>query len=53
MFHLIIAGIIAYLVVHFMFSAHHYRRSTRHRSFLHRCYLSVPGPFHTRISRRL
>lgn len=47
-------GLLAiYPVVHFLFSAHHYRRSTRHRSFLHRCYLSIPGPFHTRIGRRL
>lgn len=52
MSHLIIAIIGAYLVVHFLFSAHHYRRNS-HRSWLSRVWVSVPGPFHTRISRRL
>lgn len=48
---LILLGI--YVVIHLMFSGRHYRRSTQHRSFLHRCWISVPGPFHTRIGRRL
>lgn len=52
MFHLFIAVIFAYLVAHFMFSAHHYRRNA-HRSFMSRVWVSIPGPFHTRISRRL
>lgn len=50
--HLLIAIVVAYFVVHAVFSASHYRHY-RHRSFLSRCRLSVPGPFHTRISRQL
>lgn len=48
----IVLLLIGYVCLH----AHHARRKWRHyrhRSFLSRCWLSVPGPFGTRISRRL
>lgn len=52
MLHLLIAMIGAYLVVHLMFSRHHYRRNS-HLPWHKRIWISVPGPFRTRVSRRL
>jgi len=45
--------VICYLVIHVLFAGHRYRTSRHHRSWLHRVWISVPGPFHTRIGRRL
>lgn len=53
MSHILIAVVVAYLVTHLVFAGHRYRRSTRHRSFLHRCWISMPGPFGFRMSHRL
>lgn len=53
MLHALIALGVIYFLVHALFAGHRYRRSTRHRSFLHRCYISLPGPFGFRMSHRL
>lgn len=49
---LVTLAIVIYVAWHIICSTGHYRHY-RHRSFLSRCRLSIPGPFHTRISRNL
>jgi hypothetical protein len=48
----IILAVVAYLLFHIGHSRRHYRNNS-HRSFLSRVWVSIPGPFHTRIGRRM
>lgn len=48
---IVLAGIL-YLVFHGHHSRNHWNRNG-HRSFLSRVWVSIPGPFHTRIGRRM
>lgn len=51
--HTLVIVIVCYLIVHFAFSGHRYRNSRHHRSWLHRVYISAPGPWGWRLSHRL
>lgn len=44
-----IAGIIVLVVLYLLFHGHHYRKRRRHGLSV---WMSLPGPFGTRISRR-
>jgi predicted PurR-regulated permease PerM len=48
---IVLAGIL-YLAFHGAHSRRHWNRNG-HRSFLSRVWVSIPGPFHTRIGRRM
>jgi hypothetical protein len=50
--HIVIILVLIYLAFHVGHS-HSLWRQNRKRGFLRRCWISVPGPFHTRIGRRL
>jgi hypothetical protein len=48
----VVLGVTFYLLFHIGHSRRHYRNNS-HRSFLSRVWVSIPGPFHTRIGRRM
>lgn len=51
--HMLAIIVVCYLILHFAFASHRYRNSRHHRSFLHRCWISLPGPFGFRLGHRL
>jgi hypothetical protein len=49
--HLLLELFIGYIILHLLLVGHHYHKNS-HLPWHKRIWVSVPGPFHTRISRR-